>query len=188
MRVHQNYIIGVVVLIIICVFGASYLYYGRTLTSLSTSQKTLDEIKYWGEIVVGTNPTHPPMEMLDAEDNPIGFDVDLAGGIAKELGVGVEVKSYLHDNSNARLYEALRAKKIDMIMSSVPAAIFLGEDFITSTSYEGVEHGRRYVVVFRKGEEELRDVTNLAIATLLQNGSLDTIRETWIAQQTDNEL
>ncbi|HVF69583.1 MAG TPA: basic amino acid ABC transporter substrate-binding protein, partial [Xanthomonadales bacterium] len=66
------------------------------------------------KIIVGTDPTLQPMEYI-AEGKFVGYDIDLANSLGKELGAKVEFKNIVFDN----LFTALEQKKIDMIISAV---------------------------------------------------------------------
>ncbi|MGE4250939.1 MAG: transporter substrate-binding domain-containing protein [Parvibaculaceae bacterium] len=50
----------------------------------------MDEIKSRGKILVAIDPTFPPFEFTDANNNIIGHDADLITAIAKDWGVAVE--------------------------------------------------------------------------------------------------
>ncbi|HZP82546.1 MAG TPA: transporter substrate-binding domain-containing protein, partial [Chthonomonadaceae bacterium] len=52
------------------------------------SQNALERVRQKGELVIITDPTYPPFEFNEGE-KLIGFDVDLAREIGKELGVRV---------------------------------------------------------------------------------------------------
>jgi arginine/lysine/histidine transporter system substrate-binding protein len=67
-----------------------------------------------GKITVGLSADYPPFEFKQGEEI-VGFDVDLAKAIGKELGLEVEIK----DMSFAMLFGALNAGEIDAIISSV---------------------------------------------------------------------
>ena len=66
------------------------------------------------KLVVGTDPTLQPMEYTK-DGKLMGYDIDLANFIGKELGVEVEFKNVVFDN----IFTALEEKRIDMIISAV---------------------------------------------------------------------
>lgn len=85
-------------------------------TTSSTSQgNTLDTIKKNGKITIAVDDTFPPMEYRDDKNTLIGFDVDLANEIAKQLGVKAEFIPTAWDG----ILPGLDAKKYDVIMSSM---------------------------------------------------------------------
>ncbi|MDO5036745.1 MAG: transporter substrate-binding domain-containing protein [Tissierellia bacterium] len=57
-------------------------------------ENVLEKVKASGKLVVGTSADYPPYEfhaMIDGEDKIVGFDMDIAGEIAKDLGVELEI-------------------------------------------------------------------------------------------------
>ena len=67
-------------------------------------------------LVMGVSPDYPPFETIQ-NGNIVGFDIDLANLIAKELGFELKIKE-MDFNS---LIPALQSKRIDFIMSSMTA-------------------------------------------------------------------
>lgn len=66
------------------------------------------------KIIVGTDPTLQPMEYTE-NDKLLGYDIDLANFIGRELGLEVEFKNVVFDN----IFTSLEEKQIDMIISAV---------------------------------------------------------------------
>jgi len=100
-----------IILIIVLVFlGFYFLFFKKT------PQDHYWQIKKSGKIIIGLEPLFAPFEFYDKEGNLVGFDVDLAKEIAKELGVQPEFKVFSWDE----LFPALLVKKeIDVIISAV---------------------------------------------------------------------
>jgi polar amino acid transport system substrate-binding protein len=67
------------------------------------------------KVVVATDATWPPMEMLDANKNIIGFDIDYMKAVAKEAGFQVEFKNTAWDG----IFGGLETGNYDAIISSV---------------------------------------------------------------------
>lgn len=65
-------------------------------------------------LVIGTDPTFPPMEYIE-KGKLVGFDIDLANLIAKQMGIKVQFKNIVFDN----LFDALDAKQINLIIAGV---------------------------------------------------------------------
>lgn len=83
-----------------------------------TSVDKLDEIKEKGTLAVGLSADYAPYEFYindNGQDKLVGFDIDLAKEIAKDLGVEVEFKEMEFDS----LVTALPANKIDVIISGM---------------------------------------------------------------------
>ncbi len=66
-------------------------------------------------IVVATDATWPPMEMVNEKKEIVGFDIDLMKEIAKAGGFTVEFKNTAWDG----IFAGLAAGKYDAVMSSV---------------------------------------------------------------------
>ena len=66
-------------------------------------------------IVVATDATWPPMEMLDSKKNVVGYSVDFFQEVAKETGLKIIVKNVAWDG----IFGGLVAGKYDAIVSSV---------------------------------------------------------------------
>lgn len=78
----------------------------------------LDQIKKAGKIVLGTSPDYPPYEFIREEDGKqkvVGFDIEIAKLIAKDLGVELEIK----EMDFKGLLSALEAGKVDMVLAGM---------------------------------------------------------------------
>lgn len=67
------------------------------------------------KITVATDATWPPMEMVDAKKNIVGFDIDFLKAVAKEAGFKVEFKNTAWDG----IFAGIAVGKYDAIISSV---------------------------------------------------------------------
>jgi polar amino acid transport system substrate-binding protein len=74
----------------------------------------LEKIKNKAEISIGTSPDYPPFESIDDKGDIVGFDIDLAREIAKELGVDAKLVSMGFDS----IITAVKNGQIDIGMSS----------------------------------------------------------------------
>lgn len=105
------------ILILLFLLIGGFVYY-RFLIRPS-QRKILDpkirEIISRGKILVGTEATYPPMEYLDESGNFVGFDIDLAREIARDLGVGVEFVNIPW----AELFDSVIEGKVDMAISAI---------------------------------------------------------------------
>ncbi len=78
----------------------------------------LEEIEDKGKIVLGTAADYPPYEFhkqIDGEDYIVGFDIEIAKEIAKDIGVELEIKDMKFDG----LLAALKAGNIDFIIAGM---------------------------------------------------------------------
>ena len=76
---------------------------------------TLAQIKEKGVITIGMDDTLPPMEYRNDKNELVGFDIDFAEALAKELGVKVEFVPSAWDG----IIPGLDAKRFDMILSAM---------------------------------------------------------------------
>lgn len=90
-----------------------------SLTACGSSSKShLDDIKSKGVIVLGTSADYPPYEFhktVDGKDTIVGWEIEMAQEIAKDLGVKLEIKESAFDN----LIADLNAKKVDFVISAM---------------------------------------------------------------------
>jgi polar amino acid transport system substrate-binding protein len=67
------------------------------------------------KIVIATDATFPPMEMVEESKAIVGFDIDLMNAAAKAAGFEVEFKNTAWDG----IFIGLEGNKYDAVMSSV---------------------------------------------------------------------
>jgi ABC-type amino acid transport substrate-binding protein len=65
---------------------------------------------------VGLDASFPPFEIINESGRIVGLDVDIAQAIAADLGVEAEFVNIGFDG----LYEALLARRVDLIISGLP--------------------------------------------------------------------
>jgi len=84
--------------------------------SLPDDDGTLTDIQRRGTLRVGLDASFPPFEMINGNDKIVGLDVDIARAIAADLGVEAEFVNIGFDG----LYDALLARRVDMVLSGLP--------------------------------------------------------------------
>jgi polar amino acid transport system substrate-binding protein len=67
------------------------------------------------KVVVATDATWPPMEMVDKDKKIVGFDIDFMNAVAKEAGFTVEFKNTAWDG----IFAGVESGQYDAIISSV---------------------------------------------------------------------
>ncbi|HEX5137792.1 MAG TPA: transporter substrate-binding domain-containing protein [Planctomycetota bacterium] len=80
-------------------------------------RSTLDIVLERGELVVGTEPEFPPFESKNEKGEFVGFDMDMARDLAKDLGVKLRIEEMAWDS----LPTALETGKIDVVISGMTA-------------------------------------------------------------------
>ncbi len=81
---------------------------------------SLSKIKAKGRLVVGINAEFAPFEfhaMVNGKDTVVGFDLDMAKDIAKDMGVELELKELAFD----ALLTTLQSGQVDIIISGLSA-------------------------------------------------------------------
>jgi polar amino acid transport system substrate-binding protein len=79
---------------------------------------SLKRIKDSGKLVLGTSADYPPFEFhasIDGKDTIVGFDIEVAKEIAKDLGVKLEIKDLKFDG----LLAALDQGSVDIVIAGL---------------------------------------------------------------------
>ena len=107
-------------------------------TANVSSAPVLDRIVKKGELVVGTAASMPPLNMTTKEGEVIGFEIDMAGYMAEEMGVSLKVEAMPF----SELLPALESGKVDMVMSGMTITgkrnlnvAFVGPYFTTGKAF-----------------------------------------------------
>ncbi|WP_294342848.1 transporter substrate-binding domain-containing protein [uncultured Clostridium sp.] len=117
----------------------------------------LETIKEKGKVVVGMSADYAPYEfhaMIDGKDKVVGFDVNLANEIAKDMGVKLEIKEMEFDP----LIGALKAGQIDMIISGMNPDEKRKKQIDFSDIYYEAKHG---VLVKKENLDKFKKVDDL---------------------------
>ncbi|MCM0647810.1 transporter substrate-binding domain-containing protein [Clostridium swellfunianum] len=86
-----------------------------SLSACGKKETTIDKIKKNGKIVLGTSPDYPPYEFINSNKEVVGFDIEIAKEIAKDLGVKLEIK----DMEFKGLLPALQAGSVDFVLAGM---------------------------------------------------------------------
>ncbi|MFP3895862.1 MAG: substrate-binding periplasmic protein [Anaerolineales bacterium] len=114
---------------------------------------TWQRIQAQGVLRVGMDASYPPFESIDEEGEFVGYDVDLARELARRWDVEVQFFDIHFDG----LYDALCAKKVDLLVSALPHDRTLTEDILYSEPYFNAGQ----VLVVPQGEISIRAVEDL---------------------------
>jgi polar amino acid transport system substrate-binding protein len=109
-----------------------------TTTSQMSASPVMDAIAQRGALVVGTAASMPPLNMTTKDGKVIGLEPDMAKMMADEMGVKIEFKTMPF----AELIPALKAGKVDMIISNMTITgkrnmdvAFVGPYFVSGKSF-----------------------------------------------------
>jgi polar amino acid transport system substrate-binding protein len=87
-----------------------------TCIGTAHADATLDKIKQRGKVVIGVMLSGPPFGTIDpATQKPIGYNVELAEGVAKGLGVGLETVQVQPSNR----VQFLQQGKVDLLIANM---------------------------------------------------------------------
>ncbi|MDI3481906.1 MAG: arginine/lysine/histidine transporter system substrate-binding protein [Tepidanaerobacteraceae bacterium] len=125
----------------------------------SGEEDIVQKIKSSGKLVIATSADYPPYEFHDisgGKDEIVGFDIDIAKAIAKELGVELEIKDMAFDG----VLPALLSKKVDLAI----AAFTITEERKKSVNFsDPYLDGGQQIVTYKgssiKGKEDLKGKT-----------------------------
>ncbi|AGX45225.1 ABC transporter substrate-binding protein [Clostridium saccharobutylicum] len=113
-----------------------------------SSTSSLDAIKAKGKLVVGTSADYPPYEFhssASGEDKIVGFDIDIAEQLAKDLGVKLEVKDMAFDG----LLVALQSNKVDMVFAGMTPT----EERKQNADFSDIYYTATHRFIVRSGDE-----------------------------------
>ena len=117
------------------------------------TDETWKRIQEEGVLRIAMDASYPPFEFFDEEGSLVGYDVDLAHELGRRFGVDVEFAIISFDG----LYDALRVKRVDLILSALPFDLRLTEDVAYSHAYFNAGQ----VLVVREEEADISSVENL---------------------------
>jgi polar amino acid transport system substrate-binding protein len=140
-----------------------------SLQAERASAQTPDEIIKRGKVVIAIDTTVPPYGMLDADNQPVGIDVEVAKLIGKNLKVPVE---FVTVNSPGRI-PALLSNRVDMVV-----AIFsITAERALQVAFSNPYAGQSAVLIAPKtanikGPEDLKNLKVGVTRGALEDGAL----------------
>ena len=96
----------------------------------------LDAIKARGKLIVGVTQSSPPFSYRDDGHGIVGYDVDLAGAVAKRLGVATEKVTLI----NAERIRALQQDRVDLVAVGMTRSKTRAKDIDFSYAYLDSPH------------------------------------------------
>lgn len=123
MRFKWIVVVGGLVLLLASVYWWVFL--------ASPDNGTLAEIQRRGTLRVGLDASFPPFEVVGEDNQIVGLDVDIARAVADDIGVELQLVNIGFDG----LYDALLARRVDIIISGLPYDPRWTEDVAYTTNY-----------------------------------------------------
>ncbi|NLT42094.1 MAG: amino acid ABC transporter substrate-binding protein [Anaerolineae bacterium] len=117
-----------VAFVTLALLGASLLYY---VFVAGGEDDSWDRVRERGRLRVGMDASFPPFEVVDAEGQVQGLDVDLADALARRLGLQLEIANIAFDG----LHDALAGGEVDVLISALPYEAQRTQDVRYSTPY-----------------------------------------------------
>ncbi|OOF58122.1 lysine/arginine/ornithine ABC transporter substrate-binding protein [Rodentibacter genomosp. 2] len=111
------------------------------------------------ELTFGTEPSYPPFEVTTEKGELIGFDIDIAQAICKEIKATCHFKTMAFDS----LIPSLKAKRFDAAMSAIDITPSREKQVLFSDPY--YDSSASYIAL--KGKGNLATAKNIGV----QNGS-----------------
>jgi len=127
-------------------------------------------------LVMGTSADFAPFETRDTSGKIVGFDIDLANYIAKELGYKLEIKDMKFDG----LIGALQSKRVDMVLSGMSATKERAKNVDFSTQYH--HSGEMFVTLKGSNIKKLEDIKGKTVGVQLgtiQEEGADKLKKTY---------
>lgn len=116
---------------------------------------TWERLQETGVLRVGMDASYPPFESIAKDGTLVGLDVDIAREISNQLGLEPE---FLPNLPYDGLYDALRAERVDIVISALPIDPSRREDYAYSEPYFYAGH----VLVARLQWDSVQSVADLA--------------------------
>jgi polar amino acid transport system substrate-binding protein len=106
-------------------------------------------------VVMGTNAAFPPFEFIGGEtgDEVVGFDVEIAKEIAKDLGMELQVEDMEFDT----LLTALNANKVDFVI----AGMTINPKRAESVNFSEPYYEATQAVLVKKGQSAIKGIDDL---------------------------
>lgn len=129
-----------------------------------------EDMQTKGELVVGLDDTFAPMGFRDEENNLVGFDIDLANAVGKELGIKVKFQPINWDSKELEL----TSKNVDCLWNGMSATPERIEKMSLSNKYLN----NKIVIMALKKDVKVtkaEDLANYNIGTQADSAALETM-------------
>lgn len=147
------------------------------MTGCGAKEDTAAEDTSWtyiqdkGELIVGLDDTFAPMGFRDEDNNLVGFDIDLATAVCKELGVEVKFQPINWDSKEMEL----TSKNIDCIWNGMSITPERMEKMSLSNKYIN----NKIIIMALSDDvkvEKAEDLANYNVGTQVDSAALETMK------------
>lgn len=125
------------------------------LAACSTNNE--EKVNEKKKIVIGTSTDYKPFEFHDENNKIVGFDIDFANYLAKELNYEIEIKDMKFED----LMENVKDKKVDMAIAGIAPT----EEREKYADFSDLYYLAKSIVVFEK-ENNFKNLESLDGKTL----------------------
>ena len=132
-------------------------------SSSTQSADSLKKVKDAGKLVLGLDASFEPMGYTDAQDNIVGFDIDLAEEVCRRMNVQLVKQPINWDTKE----EDLNSGRIDCIWNGMSVSPSRAEAMNLSEPY--MKNAMVFVVPAKSSAKSMDDLANAKIG--VQNGS-----------------
>ena len=123
------------------------------LATAANAEGLLEEVRERGKLIVGLEGNWAPWSYHDEKDDLVGFDADVARGIAKKLGVEAEIVEGPWES----LFAGLDVGRYDLVVNGVEVTEERGEKYDFSEPYAFIHTA----LIVRSDNEEIKTFEDL---------------------------
>jgi arginine/lysine/histidine transporter system substrate-binding protein len=144
--------VALVVIMLVVGFGVGLIASPILMAQNSSSTDPIwDNIQKTGVIKVGTDPTWPPYQLRDDQNNIVGFEVDLANAAAAKLNLTIQ----WNDVGFGTIISSVQGKQLDMGVSGFS----IRPDRLDQVSFTIPHSITRAQVIMLKSTAEAKHIT-----------------------------
>lgn len=148
------------------------------LGASTASAETIDQVKQKGELTVGMLVDFPPYGIMNAQNQPDGYDADVAKLLAKDLGVKVKIVPVTGPNR----IPFLLTNKVDLLVASLAITAERAKQVQFSSPYSAAQ-----IVVYGGKDRAIKGAADLAGLRIgVARASTQDIAVSKIAPKTAN--
>ncbi len=160
-----------ILLVAVMAAGSIFVFTGCGSKESSSSDGGWKYIKDKGRLVVGLDDTFAPMGFRDKDDKLVGFDIDLARAVGKELDIKIKFRPIDWDAKESEL----KSKKIDCIWNGMSATKERQKSMALSNKYL---NNKIVIMSYDKGLNVTKasQLKNYNVGTQAGSAALDTLK------------
>lgn len=148
------------------------------LGAVAANAETIDQVKQKGELTVGMLVDFPPYGIMNSQNQPDGYDADVAKTLAKDLGVKLKIVPVTGPNR----IPYLLTNKVDLLVASLAITPARAKQVQFSHPYSAAQ-----IVLFGGKDAKIKSAADLAGLRIgVARASTQDIAVTKIAPKSAN--